>query len=222
METLFQLIGYLVYFVLAVLALWGAYCVIMVWRRVAQTRFSDEAEQEEFLGELEQTLESRNFDAAAELCEGDRRAMPQLALFAISNRQLGYDKIRRRVAERFQQDVMADIEHRLSWVNTVIKSAPMIGLLGTVMGMMGAFANLSSGEKVDTIQMAADIQFALITTACGLAIAVPLVLCLASINIRLTKMEDLVGSGLGRLFEAMKGALAVTRTERKRTLETSP
>ncbi len=208
MDVLFSILGYMVYAVLAILALWGAYCVIMVWRRVGQTRFADEWEQDEFLSELEQTLAAKNFDSAAELCDGDRRAMPQLALFAIGNRELGYEKLRRRVAERFQQDVMADIEHRLSWVNTVIKSAPMIGLLGTVMGMMGAFANMSSGAKVDPVQMAADIQFALITTACGLAIAVPLVLCMASINIRLSQMEDLVGAGLGRLFECMKTVLA--------------
>ena len=204
METLFSILNNVVYGVLAILALWGAYCVILVWRRVGQTRFADEAEQNEFLDELEQALEMNNYDAVNELCEGDRRAMPQLALYAIDNRNLGYDKLRRRVAERFQQDVLADVEHRLSWVGTVIKAAPMIGLLGTVMGMMGAFANLSSGEKVDTIQMAADIQFALITTALGLAIAVPLVLSTASINIRIRKMEDLVGVGMSRLFEAMK------------------
>ena len=207
MEALFQYLGYLVYAVLAVLALWGAYCIVMVWRRVGQMRFVDAQEQEEFLGELEEGLRAQDFNAAVELCDGDRRALPQLTLFALNNRELGYEKLRRRVAERFQQDVLSDIEHRLSWVTTVIKSAPMIGLLGTVMGMMGAFANLSSGEKVDTIQMAADIQFALITTACGLAIAVPLVLCTASININLTKMEDFVATGLGRLFESMKSVL---------------
>ncbi len=204
MQVLFQYLGYFVYLVLASLALWGAYCVIMVWRRVAQTRFTDEHEQGEFLADLEQSLEARNYDAATELCDGDRRALPQLALYAVNNRELSFDPLRRRVAERFQQDVMSDIEHRLSWVTTVIKSAPMIGLLGTVMGMMGAFSNLSSGEKVDTIKMASDIQFALITTACGLAIAVPLVLATASINIRITKMEDLIASGLGRLFESLK------------------
>jgi len=149
-------------------------------------------------------LRAGNYSAALSLCEGDRRALPQLTLYAIDHRDLGYKKLRRRVAERFQQDVMADIEHRLSWVGTVIKSAPMIGLLGTVMGMMGAFANLSSGEKVDTIQMASDIQFALVTTACGLAIAVPLVLCSQSINVRIRKMEALIGLGLGRLFESLK------------------
>jgi len=208
MEVLFSYLNNLVYVVLAGLALWGAYCVVMVWRRVALTRFADEHAQDEFLSELEQTLTAKDFGAATELCEGDRRAMPQLALYAVSNRDLTYDKLRHRLAERFQQDVMSDIEHRLSWVGTVIKSAPMIGLLGTVMGMMGAFANLSSGEKVDTIQMASDIQFALITTACGLAIAVPLVLATASINIRVRKMEDLVGWGLTRLFESMKFVLA--------------
>lgn len=207
MQVLFLYLGYFVYVVLALLALWGAYCVIMVWRRVSQTRFADEEEQEEFLIELEQTLATKNFDAAAELCDGDRRAMPQLSMYAISNRELGYDKIRRRVAERFQQDVMSDIEHRLSWVTTVIKSAPMIGLLGTVMGMMAAFSNLGSGGKVDQAKMALDIQFALITTACGLAIAVPLVLCTASINIRIAKMEDFVSTGLGRLFESLKSVL---------------
>ncbi|MEO2048141.1 MAG: MotA/TolQ/ExbB proton channel family protein [Pirellulales bacterium] len=204
MELLFKLLGWGVYAILAVIALWGAYCVIMVWRRVAQTRFFDEEEQDEFLDELEPVLLVKNYDEAILLCEGDRRALPQLALYAIDHRELEHTKLRRRIAERFQQDVMADIEHRLSWVGTVIKSAPMIGLLGTVMGMMGAFANLSSGEKVDTIQMAGDIQFALITTACGLAIAVPLVLCAQSINVRIRKMEDLIGLGLGRLFENIK------------------
>ena len=176
----------------------------MVWRRVSHTRFADEADQEDFLSELEQYLGTHRFEEAQELCDGDRRALPQLALFATENRGIGFAKLRRRIAERFQQDVMADIEHRLSWVSTVIKSAPMIGLLGTVMGMMGAFAKLAGSEQVEATQMAKDIQFALITTACGLAIAVPLVLATASINIRIRKMEDLVGIGLGRLFETLK------------------
>ncbi len=208
MDVLFPYLNKLVYVVLAGLALWGAYCVVMVWRRVGATRFADEYEQDEFLSELEQTLTAKNFGAATELCDGDRRAMPQLALYAVNHRELSYDKLRHRLAERFQQDVMSDIEHRLSWVGTVIKSAPMIGLLGTVMGMMGAFANLAQpGTTPDPVEMASDIQFALITTACGLAIAVPLVLATASINIRVRKMEDLVGWGLTRLFESIKSVL---------------
>ncbi len=209
MDTLFWLVGNIVYVAMAALALWGAFCVVLVWRRVAQTRFSNELEQDEFFEEIEPELEDGDFGAAAEICEDDRRAMPQLALYAIENRNMGLPKVQRRMVDRFQQDVLADIEHRLSWVSTVIKSAPMIGLFGTVVGMMGAFSNLAEGgANVDTGQMAADIMFALITTACGLAIAVPLVLCNASINVRIRKMEDLIAQGLSRLMDTLGAAMA--------------
>ncbi|MEM1304254.1 MAG: MotA/TolQ/ExbB proton channel family protein [Planctomycetota bacterium] len=203
MAVLFELIGYVVYAGMALIALWGAFCVILVWRRVGQTRFRDEDELDDFFDELDEQLEKGDYAAAVDVCEDDRRAMPQLALFAIENRELPPGRVQRRLVERFQQDVLADIERRLSWVSTVIKSAPMIGLFGTVIGMMGAFSNLSSGAKVDTGQMAADIMFALITTACGLAIAVPLILASNSINIRLRSMEDMIGLGLSRLSDSL-------------------
>jgi len=211
MEVIFDLVGYVVYGLLGVIALWGAFCVIMVWRRVAQARFRSEDQQEDFLDKLSANLSEGNYDAASQLCNEDRRAMPQLALFAIENRRLGFNRVRARVAERFQQDILADMEHRLSWVATVIKSAPMVGLLGTVMGMMGAFANLASGDQVDQAKMAEDIGFALVTTACGLAIAIPLVLCTASINARIRKMESMVGIGLNHLFESLRTAMARNR-----------
>ena len=49
-------------------------------------------------------------------------------------------------------------------------------------------------------------MFALITTACGLAIAIPLVLAVAFINIRIKKMEDLVGYGINQFLEIFKEA----------------
>ena len=204
METLYWLIGVLVYGVLALLALWGAFCVILSWRRVAQARFRNEQEQTKFVDELDKCFRSDNLDEAARLCDGDRRAVPQLALLALQNRSLEYSAMQHRVVERFDRDVLADLEHRLSWVNTVIKSAPMVGLLGTVIGMMGAFSNLSSGENIDPTRMAEDIQFALITTACGLAIAIPLVMCTASINVRVRRLQDQVETGLNQLFEGFK------------------
>ena len=204
MATLFTIIGYVTYVALGLIALWGGFNVVLAWRRVAQVRFRDELDQDEFLDELDRNLLNGQINEAIELCEDDRRAMPQLALLAIELRELDFPRLRRRLTERFQQDVLADLEHRLSWVATVIKSAPMIGLFGTVIGMMGAFADLSSGSKVDPARMAENIMFALITTALGLSIAVPLLISNASINVRIRKTEDLVASGLARLLDTMK------------------
>jgi biopolymer transport protein ExbB/TolQ len=207
MEQLLQFVAYLLYGVLGLTALWGAFCVVLVWRRVSQTRFRSEADQTEFLTGVEQQLAAGNIEAAAELCEGDRRAMPQLALLAISNRELGYGKVRQLVADRFQRDVLADLDHRLSWIYTVIKAAPMVGLLGTVVGMMGAFAKLAGNAAPDPSMMAKDISVALVTTACGLAIAIPLVFCANSITVRIGKMQELVGAGLTQFFETLKKVL---------------
>ena len=85
---------------LGLIALWGAFCVILVWRRVAQTRFRSEEAQNEFLDELEQSLKAGNVDAAMQQCDGDRRAIPQLALLAISNREQSYSKVRQMVRGR--------------------------------------------------------------------------------------------------------------------------
>ena len=208
MDTLYWLIGVLTYGAIALVALWGAFCLILVWRRVAQTRFRSPDAQEEFLDELDSHLARRDFEGAAALCEDDRRALPQLALYAIENRDLGPARVQKRLIERFQQDVLADIEHRLSWVGTVIKSAPMLGLFGTVTGMMAAFGNLSKGGSVDQGKMAEDIMFALITTALGLAIAMPLIIGMASVNVRLRKMEDSVASGMSRLLETFRAVLS--------------
>ena len=214
MQTVFTIIGYLIYMSLGIIALWGAYCVIVVGRRVNQTRFRSEEEQEGFLDELDEHLTAHDFEAATEMCDQDDRAMSQIALLAVTNRDLGYRKIRTLITDRFQRDVLADLEYRLSWVYTVIKAAPMVGLLGTVMGMMGAFQNLASGQKVDTTKMAEDIGFALITTACGLAIAIPLVLSTAYINVRIRKLEDLVSAGMTRLLNTLKAVFMQGPVER--------
>ena len=203
-DLLFQIIGYAIYAGLAVIALWGVFNVILVWRRVVLTRFRDEEELDAFIEAIDAPISAKRYDEAIAICGEDPRAMPQLALYAITNRDQGAARVERQLAERFQLDVMSDIDYRLSWVSTVIKSAPMIGLLGTVIGMMGAFSNLSSGAKVDTSKMAEDIMFALVTTACGLAIAVPLLLCREGINVRSRKMEDLVTTGVTQVLEVLR------------------
>ncbi len=201
-----NIIGNVIYVVLGLIALWGLFCVVMVWRRVAQLRFRDEQTQSEFLNQIEQMLSRGDFEGAARVCEEDPRAMPQLARLAILNRAMGPQRLRQFVAERFQRDVLSDLEYRLSWVQTVIKAAPMVGLLGTVVGMMGAFGKLA-GKKPDPTMLADDISVALITTALGLAIAIPLVLALASINVRIRKMEDLVALGLTRFLDSLRAVM---------------
>ena len=190
-----------VYGALALDALWGAYCVVVVYMRIGQKRFRNEQQQTEFLDGVDAALQKGDYDTVQMETEGDRRAVAQLASLAAANRDLPPDHLQDLLVDRFQRDVMADLEHRVSWINNVIKTAPMLGLLGTVLGMMAAFGKLAASQNVKPDMLASDISFALITTAIGLAIAIPGTIAVASINVRIRKMEDLVSAGLARLLE---------------------
>ena len=197
-------VGNSIYGVLAAIALWGLYLVVMVWRRVGAKRFKSEKQLNEFMDTVDEPLLQGDFDGVLSVCDRNKRAMAQLIYLGVMNRSLGYAQVRQLMADRFQRDVLADLENRTSLINTVIKSAPMVGLLGTVIGMMGAFGKLATADQVDPSVLAGNIMVALITTASGLAIAIPLTILLTYINIRIRKLEDMVGVGLTRFLPALK------------------
>ena len=74
MDTIFDFAGYAIYAVMFFIALWGAFCIVMVVSRVRQKQFTGEEQQSAFLEAIEEPLAQGNYDGANELCEGDRRA----------------------------------------------------------------------------------------------------------------------------------------------------
>lgn len=203
-ETITNQIGNVIYVLMAIVALWGVFCVVMVWARVGSKRFRTEAHQRMFLDAIEEPLYQGDFDGALEVCGRDPRALVQMVQLAIVNRHLGYTKVKQLLMERFERDVLADLDYRVTWVKTVIAAAPMLGLLGTVIGMMGAFDKLATADTVDPTALAGSINIALITTALGLVIAIPLVVATASVNNKIKHLEDLIALGLGQFLDLFR------------------
>ena len=80
----------------------------------------------------------------------------------------------REVAAHIAIHQLSTMSKRLRFLETVAQAAPMLGLLGTVIGMISAFAELSSkGGAIDPSALAGGIWVALITTAAGLTVAIP-------------------------------------------------
>lgn len=76
--------------------------------------------------------------------------------------------------EEVRQTILHDVERRAIFLNTLVAAAPLMGLLGTVIGMLGTFAAISAGGGAETAAMvAAGISEALITTQTGLFVALP-------------------------------------------------
>jgi biopolymer transport protein ExbB/TolQ len=216
-NSLAALLGDACYGFLTMNFLWGLYCVILLWRRIAALRFRSDRAEAEFLGALQTHLEAKDYDGAAAVCQAEDRALPQLALATIANRRLGYQQLRQLVSELLQRDVLAPLEYRLGWVATVIKAGPLLGLFGTVLGMMAAFGRIGGGEKVQPSQIAHEISVALICTAMGLATAIPFSYLLATLTIRVRMLQDSLTCGLTRVLDHFKERSGAARREQERS-----
>jgi biopolymer transport protein ExbB len=82
------------------------------------------------------------------------------------------DDVGRRFAE-LQMSEVPDLDRRIVLLGILVNVSPLLGLLGTVLGMLATFKVISTGGG-NTIDLVADgIRIALITTQCGLTIAIP-------------------------------------------------
>jgi len=206
-NDLAKTLGDACYGFLAINFLWGLYNIIVGFRRVKELSFASHDEQAEFMDHVLEPLRAGQYDAVADTCSDDVRALPQLIELAVESRGLGYDQLRQVVTEVLQRDVMGDLEYRTNWVATVIKCGPLLGLFGTVLGMMAAFGRIGTGEKVQPSQIADEISIALICTAMGLGTAIPFNLLLASLTARIRRFQDALGAGLARALDVMKSRL---------------
>ena len=81
----------------------------------------------------------------------------------------------RRAIQRAQAVGIEDLKRGLSGLATIGATAPFVGLFGTTVGVINAFAGMSSGEDVGLAAVAGGISEALVATAIGLFVAVPAV-----------------------------------------------
>jgi biopolymer transport protein ExbB len=211
MAKLVDFMSNLIYPLQAITAVYGLFLTIMVFRRIGQKRFRSDAAAADFLDQVSERLKARQLDGVAELCDSPpywSKAVPQLILIALANRDRPLPKLRQLLGETFEREVLSELDYQLSWVNTVVKTAPMLGLQGTVLGMIAAFAKIASANRtgVDPSKLATDISFALITTAVGLMIAIPLVMCMASMQVRIGRLTDAVQHQLGRFLDEFEAA----------------
>jgi biopolymer transport protein ExbB len=93
----------------------------------------------------------------------------------------------------------------INWISNVGTVAPMLGLLGTVTGMIGAFEVLSAGGMASNAEeMASNISVAMLTTAFGLIVAIPATMFYFYFKARFSDLLSELSDELGKMLNAMK------------------
>lgn len=118
------------------------------------------------------SLKKGRLDEALEVCAGMRGPIPQILHAGLLRAKKGTEAVEKAI-ETAGIIEMSFLERGLIILATVANVAPLLGFLGTVSGMIGAFEAIAQAEQVSAKLVASGISEALITTMSGLTIAIP-------------------------------------------------
>jgi biopolymer transport protein ExbB len=118
-------------------------------------------------------LHSKGVDAAASECERTRGPIAAILHAGLKRAERGAEAVERAI-ETAGTIETSFLERGLIWLATLATVAPLLGFLGTVSGMIRAFNAIAEAEQVNAKLVASGISEALITTAAGLLIAIPM------------------------------------------------
>ena len=126
---------------------------------------------EKLLLNIEEALKSGGTDAAKEVCRNTRGPVASIFYQGLDRAHEGVDVVEKSVIA-YGGVQTGQLESGLSWISLFISVAPMLGFLGTVIGMIDAFDAIQAAGDISPTVVAGGIKVALITTVGGLIVAI--------------------------------------------------
>lgn len=148
---------------------------LVVWRLLLNRGAS--TNMNTFLPAFQDKLEKEGVDGALKLCKATPGFISKrLFVAGLETSKQGLSAMRRAMASVIELEILPDLNFLLPSILAIAKIATMVGLLGTVISMVGTFSELSQvKEKKEVASQGSDIGLALMATALGLITAIPLV-----------------------------------------------
>lgn len=145
------------------------------------------------LNNVEDALKNGGIEAAKEVCRNTPGPVASIFYQGLDRSHEGIDMVEKSVIS-YGGVQMGQLEKNVSWIALFIAIAPMLGFMGTVIGMILAFEKISQAGGLDASLIAGDIQVALLTTVFGLVVAIILQIfynyIIAKIDAIVNDMED--------------------------------
>lgn len=145
------------------------------------------------LNKVETALQNGGIEAAKEVCKNTSGPVASIFWQGLHKYDDGLDVVEKSIVA-FGGVLMGRLEKGLSWIALFIALAPMLGFMGTVIGMIGAFKDIAAAGNISATVVASGIQVALLTTVFGLIVAIILQIfynyLVAKVDSIVNDMED--------------------------------
>lgn len=123
------------------------------------------------LSSIEEALEQGGVEAAKEVCRNTKGPVASIFYQGLDRMHEGIDVVEKSVVS-YGSVQMGLLEKGITWISLFIATAPMLGFMGTVIGMIGAFDSIEAAGDISPSLVAGGIKIALLTTVGGLIVAV--------------------------------------------------
>jgi biopolymer transport protein ExbB len=148
---------------------------------------------EKLILEVEEALEKGGVEAAKEICRNSRGPVASIFFQGLDRADQGIDVVEKSVVS-YGSVQMGLLEKNMSWISLFISVAPMLGFMGTVIGMIQAFDKIQEQGDISPTVVAGGIKVALLTTVFGLIVAIILQFfynyLISKVDSIVNKMED--------------------------------
>jgi len=145
---------------------------------------------EKLLNDVEGALQKGGVDAAKEVCRNTKGPVASIFYQGLDRSGEGIDMVEKSIIS-YGSVQMGLLEKGLSWISLFIALAPMLGFMGTVIGMIGAFDAIEAAGDISPSLVAGGIKVALLTTVFGLIVAIILQIFY---NYLVAKVDSIVNS----------------------------
>jgi len=126
---------------------------------------------DKLLKKIEEAIDKGGIEAAKEVCRNTRGPIASIFYQGLDRSHEGIDVVEKSIVS-YGSVQMGQLESGLTWIALFIALAPMLGFMGTVIGMIGAFDAIQAAGDISPALVAGGIKVALITTVFGLIVAI--------------------------------------------------
>jgi len=154
--------------------------------------------------EIEKAVSSGNVDAAVQMCSDNNTAMSRILWVALKNRGVRRAAMKEILEEIGRQEV-AHLERYIGVLGVIAAVSPLLGLLGTVIGMIEVFQVISIEGVGKADILAGGISKALNTTAAGLSVAIPALVAYRIFESRVNRFVIEIEQHALHFVEMLKG-----------------
>jgi biopolymer transport protein ExbB len=197
------------YFSIPMLFMSLAGVTLVVWRILLNVNGT--TNMNEFLPAFQEKLDREGVEGALRLCRTRSDIIPRrLYVAGLETSKQGLAAVRRAMANVIELEILPDLNFLLPPILAIAKIATMVGLLGTVISMIGTFTEIqkavSRGAGGDVGSQSGAIGLALFATAMGLITAIPLVFAHVLLKAWVAKFETRMKSAAQRLLVLLQSA----------------